>query len=128
VRHGAVRDSVDHLGAVLDDPALLVLGADHVAGGVLQEHQRRVRLVGEQDELGGLLGFFAEQHAAVVRENADRIAVDARPARDERGAVERLVLVEVRAVDGAGQHLARVEGHLRVRRDDPEDLVGVVSR
>src|ERR1039458_4835794 len=37
---GAVRHRVDHLRAVLDDAALLVGLADHVAGGVLQEHQR----------------------------------------------------------------------------------------
>jgi hypothetical protein len=42
VRDRAVRDGVDHLGAVLDDAVLLVLLADHVAGRVLQEHQRGV--------------------------------------------------------------------------------------
>ena len=128
VRHRAVGDGVDHLGAVLDDPALLVLGADHVAGGVLQEDQRGVGLVGQQDELGGLLGLLAEQHAAVVGEHADRIAVQPGPAGDQRRAVARLVLVELGAVDGAGQHLAGVERHLGVGREDAEDLLGVVAR
>ena len=66
VRHRGVGHGVDHLGAVLDDAGLLVLLADHVAGGVLQEEQRRVGLVGEQDELGGLLRLVHEQHAAGV--------------------------------------------------------------
>ncbi len=35
--------------------------------------------------------------------------MDRRPAGDERRAVERLVLLEARAVDDPGQHLARVE-------------------
>jgi len=76
VGDGRVGDRVDHLGAVLDDPALLVPGAHHVAGGVLQEDQRRVRLVGEQDELARLLGLLAEQDAALVSQDADRVAVD----------------------------------------------------
>ena len=76
-----LRDGVDHLGAVLDDAALLELLADHVAGGVLQEHQRRVDLVGELDELRRLLRLLAEQHAAMVGEDADR---DSRGSRRSR--------------------------------------------
>ena len=34
-----------------------------------------------------LLRFFGEQHAAMVGEDADGIAVDGRPAGDEAGAV-----------------------------------------
>jgi hypothetical protein len=51
---------------VLDDAALLVLLADHVAGGVVQEQQRGVALVGELDELRGLLRLLAEQHARAL--------------------------------------------------------------
>ena len=39
------------------------------------------------------------------------IAVDRGPAGDEARAVERLVLVEPRAVDDPGEHLARIEGN-----------------
>ena len=88
LRHAGVGDGVDHLRAGLDDPALLVVGADDVAGRVLQEEQRRVDLVGELDEVGGLLGVLVEEHA-VVGEDRDRIAVELRPAGDELGAVER---------------------------------------
>src|SRR4029453_13700465 len=75
MRHRAVRDRVDELGAVLDDPALLVSAADHEAGDVLQEDDRRVGLVAELDELRPLLRRLGEEHA-VVGEEADRIAVD----------------------------------------------------
>src|SRR3712207_8254201 len=39
VRHRRVRHRVDELGAVLDDPALLVAGADHEAGDVLHRSE-----------------------------------------------------------------------------------------
>ncbi len=77
------------------------------------------------------MAFFAlvhEQHALRVGEDADRIAVDRRPAGDEARAVARLVLVEARAVDDAREHLARVERHAQVDRRDAEQLVGVVHR
>ena len=109
MRHGRVGDGVDHHRPVLDDPALLVLLADHVAGGVLEEQQRRVGAVGELDELRRLLRLLAEQHAAGVGEDAQRIAVQAGPTGDQRRPVQRLELVELRAVDDAGDDLARVE-------------------
>ena len=65
VRDGRVRHGVDHHRAVLDHPAFLVLLADHVAGGVVQEQQWRVGSVGQLDELRGLLRLLGEQHAAV---------------------------------------------------------------
>ena len=131
VRHGAVGDGVDHLCAVLDDAALLVVRADHVAGGVVQEEQRGVDLVGELDELRRLLRLLAEEHALGVGQDADRVAVDLRPAGDQRGAVERLELVEGHAVgladpvDDQLDHLARVEGLLEVARDQVEQRLGV---
>ena len=72
----------------------------------------------ELDELRGLVGLLAEQHAAVVGEHADGVAVDRRPARDEARPVQRLELVEARAVDDPGQHVAWVEGHAQVGRGD----------
>src|SRR5205823_2633670 len=49
LRHRGVGDGLDHLGAVLDDAAALGLGADHVAGGVLQIDDRRALLAAELD-------------------------------------------------------------------------------
>ena len=108
---------------MLDDAAALVLGADHVAGRVVHEQQGRVVPVRQFDELGGLLRLFAEQHAARVGEHANGVAVDLRPAGDEAGAVQRLELVEVAAVDDAGEDVARVEGGAQVLGDDAEQLV-----
>ena len=52
---------------------------------------------------------------AVVGENADRVAHDAREPADERRAVSRLELVEAAAVDDAGDDLAHVVGAARGR-------------
>ncbi len=109
-------------------PRLLVLLAHHVPGGVLEEEQRHVDLVGQLDELGGLVRLLGEQHAPVVGQHADRVAVDGGPAGDQAGAVQRLELVEPRPVDHPGQHLAGVEGDLGVGRGDPQQLGGVVDR
>ena len=128
MRHLAVGDRVDHLRAGLDDAALLVLGAHHVAGGVLQEEQRGIGLVGQLDELRGLLRLLAEEHAAGVRQDSDRVAVDARPARDERAAIQRLVLVEAAAVDDPGEDLTRVDRDAEVGGSEIEQLVLVVDR
>jgi hypothetical protein len=46
-----------------------------------------------------------------------------REAGDQRRAVILLELVEVRAVDDAGDHLAHVVGLAQIRRDDAVDLV-----
>ena len=126
VGNGAVRDGVDHLGAVLDDPALLVGLADHVAGRVLQEDEGGVPLVGQQDELGGLAGLLAEEDPSGVDQEAHRVPVHRGPARDEAAPVEALVLAEARAVDDPCQHLVGVDRDPEVRRGDTEQLVGVV--
>ena len=128
MRHGRVGDGVDHLRAVLDHPALLVVGADHVPGRVLEEEQGDVGLVGEHDELGRLLGLLEEEHASGVGEDADRVAVNRRPPGDEARTVLLLVLLEPRAVGDAGDHLARVEGDSQVDRRDAEQLLLVVQR
>ncbi len=122
-----VGDGVDHHRPVLDDAPLLVLLADHVARRVLEEQQGDVDLVGQLDELGRLVGFLGEEHAAVVGQHPDRIAVDRRPPGHQAGAVERLELVEPGAVDDPGEHLAGIEGHLRVGGGDPEQLLGIVD-
>ena len=125
-RDAAVAHGVDELRTVLDDAALLVAGADHESGDVLQEQDRHVHPVAQLDELGALVGLLAEQDA-VVGEDAHGIAVDVPPAGDQRGAVQRLELVELAAVEHAGQDLARLEGDLDVRRGDAEQLLGVVQ-
>ena len=53
---------------------------------------------------------------------ADRVALDAREAADERLAVELLELVEARAVDDAADHGARVELVAEVLRDEAVEV------
>ena len=56
---------------------------------------------------------------------ADRVALDARPAADERLAVALLELVEARAVDDPGDQLARVDLRAVVVGDQPVELAGI---
>ena len=69
---------------------------------------------------------FAEQHA-VVGDDAHRQAFDVREAGHQRGAVARLELVELAAVDDARDDLAHVEGLARVGRDDAVQFGRVVA-
>ena len=127
VRHRRVGDGVDQLGAVLDDPALLVAGAHHEAGDVLHEEDGGVGPVAQRDELGALLRLGREEDA-VVGQHPEGVAAERRPAADQLGAVGLLELLEPRAVDNAGEDLAHVEGHPHVHRRDPEQLFGRIQR
>ncbi len=125
---GGVGDGIDHLGAVLDDPALLVVPPHHVTGGVVDEDDRGVVAVAQLDELGRLVGLLGEDHPLLIGHHPHREPVDRPPSGDHRGAVERLVLLEPRAVEHPGQHLAHVEGDPEVARDDAQQVLGVVDR
>ena len=70
----------------------------------------------------------SREQDAVVGDDADRHAVQAREAGDQRRPVARLELVEARAVDDARDHLAHVVRLPRVLRDDAVDLLRVVER
>src|SRR5699024_80380 len=122
-----VGDGVDHHRAVFDDPATLVLRADHVAGGVVHEQQGRVVPVGQLDELGGLLRFLGEQDAPRVGEDPHRVAEDLGPAGHQARAVHRLELVEVAAVDDPRDDLPRIGRDPQVVGDDPEQLIAAVE-
>jgi hypothetical protein len=97
-------------------PPFSYLRPDHEAGDVLQEHQRNLALAAQLDEVRALLRALAEQDA-VVGDDAHRHALDAREAAHQGGAVARLELVELAAVDDAGDDLAHVEGLARVGGD-----------
>src|SRR6185312_2269892 len=81
LRHGGVGHRLDHLRPVLDDTAALGLGADHVAGGVLQVDDRRALLAAELDELRGLHGALGGDRA-VVADEGHGLALDLGPATD----------------------------------------------
>src|SRR4051794_14109058 len=74
--------------------------------------------------LQGALGI----ENAVVAEDRDRQAVDAREARDERRAVEALELVELGAVDEPRYDLADVVLLLEVGRDDRLEVLDRIPR
>ena len=83
-------------------------------------------LAAELDEVRALLRRLGEEDA-VVREDPDGEALDAREAGDERLAVELLELLEARAVDDARDQLARVDLVAEVLGDQPVE-VGRVER
>ena len=109
-------DRGHELRAVLGDAGLLVLAADHEPGDVLEEDERDPALAGELDEVGALERRLAEQDP-VVGEDRDRVALDVGEAGDQRLAVERLELVEPRAVDEPGDDLADRDRPARIERD-----------
>ena len=65
---------------------------------------------------------------AVIGEDADGIAADMREAAHEGRAVELLELVQLAAVNDAGNDVARVIGPAYVVRDDAVDLFGRIER
>ena len=64
----------------------------------------------------------------MVGQDADRIAVQVRPAGHQRRAVERFELVEFRAVDDAGDDVARIERDAQIGGHDADQFVGVEQR
>ena len=128
VRHRRVRDRVDHLRALLDDARAASKSLpDHVAGDVLQEHERHVDLVAELDEVRRLLGGLRVQHA-VVAEDPRPGSRGSTPSRTRASARSGgLNSSKRRAVDDAGDDLAHVERLAQVAADDAEQLLGVVD-
>ncbi len=115
-------DRRHHLGAVLGYAARLELAAHHETGDVLQEEERYLALGAQLDKVSRLERRLGEQHA-VVGYDADRVAVEAREARDQRLAVHLLELVEAAAVDEASDYFAHVKALHQILAHDAVDLV-----
>ena len=109
------------------DAFVFVFFADHEAGDVLQKHQRHLALAAQLDEVRALLRTFRKQHA-VVGDDADRHAFDVRKTAHQRGAKTRLELMELAAIDDAGDHLVHVIGLARVGRDHAVKLTALIER
>jgi hypothetical protein len=95
-------------------------------GDVLEEDERHAALAGELDEVRSLEGALGEEDA-VVREDPDRKALDVAEPADEGLAVERLELVEVAAVDDAGDDLADVVALCILGGHDSVEVLRVVE-
>ena len=128
LRHGRVGHRLYHLGAVLHDAAALGVGADHESGRILQIDDRRPLLAAELEELEVLLHRALRGDRPVVADDADWFALDLGPAADRLLIEQPLELEEVRAVDQARDHFARVVRLLVRRRHDAAQLVDVVAR
>ncbi|MNQ70700.1 hypothetical protein D3C85_853440 [compost metagenome] len=124
--HGGVGHRLDHLRAVLDHAELFRLGADHEAGGVVEEQDRRVALLAQLDELRGL-GRTLRGDRAVIADKAAGLAFDLQMAAD-RLVVELVLEVEKhRAVGDAGDDFAHVVGLLGIGRHQAEQFVDRVQ-
>ena len=106
---------------------VFVFFADHEAGDVLQKHQRHLALAAQLDEVRALLRTFRKQHA-VVGDDADRHAFDVRKTAHQRGAKTRLELMELAAIDDAGDHLVHVIRLARVGRYHAVKLTRFIER
>ena len=117
----------DHLRAIACNAFVLVFATDHEAADVLQKEQRNLALAAQFDEVRGLECRLRKEDA-VIGDDADRHAVDARKAGDKRRAVAGLPFVEGRVVDDAGNDLAHVIGFAGVGRQHAIELARVVAR
>src|SRR6185295_102416 len=124
LRDRGTRDGRDHLRAILRDAGVLVLLADHEAGDVLQEYERRATAVRKLHEVRTLQRGLREQDA-VVRDDRDGAAPDTREAAHERRAIVRLELMELGTIDEPSDDLAHVERLARVLGQDAVQLVRI---
>jgi hypothetical protein len=125
--HVGRRHGRDHLGAGLGDPGLLGGAPDHETGHIGHEQQRDVALAAQINEVRRLHRAVREQHA-LVGQDADLVAMDARKAGQQGVAVHRLEFLKPAVVDKARQNLARVGRNLGVAADDAVNLARIEAR
>src|SRR5688572_27022036 len=123
LRYAGAGDGRDELRTVLRDTAALGVLADHEARDVLQEQERHAAPVAKLDEVRRLERRLREQDT-VVREDPDGLAPELRERADDRRAVARLELVELRAIHDAREHFADVVLIAHVLGDDSVELLG----
>ena len=125
--HRRIGHGLDHLGAMLDDPAALRRRPHDVARRILQEDQRRAALRASLHELRGL-GRTVRIDRPVIADDPDLMPLDPREAGDRRRSIGRLEVQPVAAVDDPRDHLTHIIGLAIVRRHDAENLFRVVER
>ena len=74
--------------------------------------------------MGRFKRAFREEDT-IVRDDANRVAVNSRESADNRLAVVGLELIELAVVDDAGQNLSNRKVLFRIAGDEPRDLPGV---
>ena len=112
---------------MLDHARRLGLDADHIAGGVLQIDERRLRLAAELDELRRL-GGPGRIERAVVGDKPYLVPGDRGQAAHGEPAVQRLEFEELGIIDDAPDHFAHVDGLAHAHRHQAGDLVRIQSR
>ena len=118
-------DRSHQLGTVLRDATGFVLPPDHEAGDVLEKHEWDLALTAELHKVGALQAGFGEQDA-VVGDDPHQMAVNARKAADQRGAVPWLEFVEARSVHDPRDEFTDVNRRTVVFGHDGQQLLRVV--
>src|SRR5206468_11660156 len=116
-----------HLGPVLSDAPLLLFFPLHEAGDVLQKQQRNLALAAQLNEVRRLESGLGKQHA-IVSDDADQVAVNARKASDQSRAVAGLELVQTAAIDQTGEQFVDIVRDAGVTRDHAVQLGRVIDR
>ena len=125
--HGAIGHGLDHFRAVFDHALLFRLGADHKAGGVVEEQNRRVALLAQLDKLRALAAPLRVIGPLLPIKPAG-LAFDLQVAAD--GLVVELVfeVEERRAVGDARDDFAHVVGFFRICGNQAEQFLNRVQR
>ena len=124
------RHGLDEAGAGPDNSFLLCLGAHHEARHILHEEQRNSQPVAPIDEVGDFLCAFrvddaaksrlfslsALDQTALIRDDTDRDAIDARVAADHLPRDAFLELVNLAVVENRTEHCVHVVGHAMIGR------------
>ena len=98
---------------MLDHASLLVLGANHVAGGVLEEDDRQIRLIACLNKLRDFSRAIGVDRA-VITNHCTGNTCDAGVGTQRGRAIARLEFLDFRAVHNARKHLATVVGHFGI--------------
>src|SRR5437763_2382685 len=118
---------VQQLGAVLDDPAVLLRHAREEAGDVLEGDQRDVERVAEADEARALEGRrdveHAGEHGGLVGDDADRAAAQPGEPDEQIAPVVAMHLEKVTVVHDPTDHVVHVVRLGGVVGDDVQQLL-----
>src|SRR5262249_38952399 len=84
-----IRDGVNQLGPILNNPLLLIARADHKARNVLHKEKRDIPKIAQLDKLCPLLCFLSKQNP-IVPQHAHRKTMNGTPTSHQRRPIQRL--------------------------------------
>ena len=115
------------LGAIFGNPTLLIFLADHKPGDVLQEKQWVAALLAQFNEMRSFQSAFREEHT-VVRQDANRVAMQAGEPAHQAGPVARLEFAQVAAIHQPGDDFAHIIRFTESARQNAVDFLSWIQR